>query len=212
MAKACIFDFDGVLVDSEKYHYRSYLVIADLIGVEFSYEEYSPFKSGGRQKVFQYLFAKAGKTMTQEDYDKCCRLRDETYETGCFKELSPKDIIEGAIEFVELCKSNGLKVAVVSSGKTSAKVAKDFGIYHLFDAFVDGLCGLPLKPNPDMYLFAAKRLGVEPSDCVVIEDAINGILGAKNANMRCIGFQTHFTDEVDKIIDTFVGADLSILD
>ena len=211
MTKACIFDFDGVLIDSEKYHHRSYLIIADFVGVQFAYEEYAPFKSTGRGQIFPYLFAKAGKEMTKEDYEKCSRLRDETYEAG-FGELSSKDIIDGAIEFVELCKANGLKVAVVSSGKTSAKIAKEFGIFQLFDAFIDGRCGLPLKPNPDMYLFVAKELGVEPQNCVVFEDAINGILGAKNANMRCIGFQSHFTDKADKIIDTFVGADLSILD
>ena len=211
MAKACIFDFDGVLVDSEKYHHLGYLIIAKAIGVEFSYDEYAPFKSTGRRQILSYLFQKAGRELTKEEFEKFSLLRDETYKIG-FAELSKKDVMPGAIEFVELCKANGLKCAVVSSSKLSEKIAKDFGIRHLFDAFVDGQSNLPLKPNPDMLLLAAKEMGVAPCDCVVIEDSINGLLGAKNANMRCIGFQTHFTDEADKIIDTFVGADLSILD
>ena len=211
MTKACIFDFDGVLVDSEKYHYRSYRIVADFIGTEFTYDEYAPFKSTGRRQVFHYLYSKVGKEMTQEDFDKCSRLRDETY-AAVFGELSSKDVIDGAIEFVKLCKASGLKVAVVSSGKTSAKIAKDFKIFDLFDVFIDGQSNLPLKPNPDMLLLAAKKLGVEPCECVVIEDSTNGILAAKNANMHCIGYQTNFTNEADKVIDTFVGADLSLLD
>ncbi|MCH5159234.1 MAG: HAD family phosphatase [Clostridiales bacterium] len=211
MVKACIFDFDGVLVDSEKYHHRSFEMVADFVGVEFTYEEYAPFKSTGRKQIISYLFEKAGKTMTQEDFDKCSRLRDETYAT-VFSELSSKDVIAGATEFVRLCKSHGLKCAVVSSSKSSEKIAKDFGIFELFDAFIDGQSNLPLKPNPDMLLLAAEKLGVKPSDCVVFEDSINGILAAKNAKMHCIGYQTHFTDKADKIIDTFVGADLSLLD
>ena len=211
MAKACIFDFDGVLVDSEKYHHLGYLIIAEAIGTEFTYEEYAPFKSTGRGQIIPYLFKKAGKEMSKEDFEKMSRLRDETYDVG-FKQLSKNDIMEGAIEFVKLCKAHGLKCAVVSSSKTSEKIAKDFGIFELFDAFIDGQSRLPLKPNPDMLLLAAEKMGVAPCDCVVFEDSINGVLGAKNANMHCIGFQTYFTDKADKIIDTFVGADLSLLD
>ena len=210
MAKACIFDFDGVLVDSEKYHHLGYLIIAKAIGAEFTYEEYGPFKSTGRGQIIPYLFKKAGKEMTQEEFDRCSRLRDDTYDTG-FQQLSKNDIMPGAIEFVELCKANGLKVAVCSSSKKSEQIAKDFGILHLFDAFIDGRSNLPLKPNPDMLTLAADKMGVKPRDCVVFEDSINGILAAKNAGMKCVGFQTYFTDEADKIIDTFVGVDLSIL-
>lgn len=211
MAKACIFDFDGVLVDSEKYHHLGYLIIAESIGAEFTYEEYAPFKSTGRGQIIPYLFQKAGKQMTQEDFERCSRLRDETYDVG-FAQLSKNDVMPGAIEFVQLCKLHGLKCAVVSSSKSSEKIAKDFGIFHLFDAFIDGQANLPLKPHPDMLLLAAKQMGVEPQDCVVFEDSINGILGAKNAKMHCVGVQTHFTDKADKVIDTFVGVDLTVLD
>ena len=211
MVKACIFDFDGVLVDSEKYHHLGYVIIADAIGVEFTYEEYCPFKSTGRKEIISYLFDKAGKVLTDEEFQRLSKLRDETYDVG-FAKLSKKDVMPGAVEFVKLCKSRGLKVAVASSSKNCRQIAEDFGIIDLFDVFVDGRSGLPLKPNPDMLLFAAEKLGVKPQDCAVIDDSINGIIAAKSANMRCVGFQTHFTDKADKIIDTFVGADLSILD
>lgn len=210
MIKACIFDFDGVIVDSEKYHHLSYLLVAESIGAEFTYEEYAPFKSTGRKQIIPYLFEKAGKVMTDEEFERCSRLRDKTYDIA-LERLSVNDIMDGAIEFVKLVKESGLKCAVASSSKSSHKIAKQFGIYDLFDAFIDGEANLPLKPNPDMYLLAAKLLGVEPSECVVFEDSINGILSAKNAQMKCIGMQTYFTDKADKIIDSFVGADLQLL-
>lgn len=211
MIKACIFDFDGVIVDSEKYHHLSYLGVAQSIGAEFTYEEYAPFKSTGRRQIIPYLFEKIGKPMTEEEFEKCSRLRDQTYDIA-LELISEKDIMEGAIDFVKLVKKSGLKCAVASSSKTSHKIAQQFGIFDLFDAFIDGETNLPLKPNPDMYLRAAKLLGVKPGECVVFEDSINGIRSAKNAGMKCIGMQTHFTNEADKIIDSFVGLDLSILD
>ena len=85
-------------------------------------------------------------------------------------------------------------------------------MYKYFDAFVDGNDKLPRKPNPDIYLEAARRLNVAPRDCVVFEDSIVGVTGAKNAEMYCVGVQTPFTDLADTIIDSFVGLDLNLLD
>ena len=210
MIKACLFDFDGVIVDSEKYHHMGYLLVAKAIGAEFTFEEYAPFKSTGRKQIIPYLFKKAGKSMTEEEFKRYSRLRDETYDVA-LDQLNENDIMDGVIDYVKLLKRNGIMCAVVSSGKTSYNIAKRFGIANLFNVFIDGEANLPLKPNPDMYLLAAKLLGVQPSECVVFEDSINGVLSAKNAGMKCVGMQTYFTDKADKIIDSFVGADLNLL-
>lgn len=211
MKKACIFDFDGVIMDSEKYHYSGWEIVAQAIGTSWTYEEYAPFKSAGRAVVIPYLFERAGKTMQEGDYEKFNALRDEAVAREIGK-LNEKDIMPGIVEFLKLLKANGIKRAVASASASSTGVAKRFGLYGLFDAFVDGNDKLPHKPNPDIYLTAAQRLGVKPCDCVVFEDAINGVLGAKNANMYCVGVQTYFTDKADAVIDTFEGLDLSILD
>ncbi|MCH5153368.1 MAG: HAD family phosphatase [Clostridiales bacterium] len=211
MIKACIFDFDGVIVDSEKYHHLGWVWVAEELGVELSYEEYAPFKSAGRAKVIPYLFEKAGKAMQEGDFDKYSRIREEKIATAIAK-LNENDVMPGVVEFVKLLKANGIKVAVASASASSNRVAKRFGLYELFDAFVDGEAKLAAKPNPDIFLHAAHLLGVAPHECVVFEDSINGILAAKNAQMKCVGFQTYFCNKADKIIDSFVGADLGLLE
>ena len=210
MVKACIFDFDGVIVDSEKYHYLGWLWVAETLGVDLSYEEYAPFKSAGRAKIIPYLFEKANKTMHEDDFEKYSQIRDEKISVAIAR-LNKNDILPGVVNFVKLLKANGIKVAVASASASSHNVAKRFGLYDLFDKFVDGKDNREAKPNPDIFLYTAKLLGATPDECVVFEDSINGVLGAKNAGMRCVGIQTYFTDKADKTIDSFVGADLQLL-
>lgn len=210
MIKGCIFDFDGVLMDSEKYHHKGWVRVAEMLGTTISYEEYAPFKSAGRKKVIPYLFSKVGKTLTEEEFEKYSRLRSEAVSVELDK-LSSDDIMEGVIDFLKLLKANGIKLAVASQSTSSQKIAKRFGLFDYFDAFVDGTAGLPAKPNPDIYLKSAELLNLCPDECVVFEDSLSGVLGAKNAGMTCIGFQTDFTDVPDKIIHTFVGLDPSLI-
>lgn len=209
-AKACIFDFDGVVIDSEKYHHQAWEKVAHIIGVDFPYEEYMPLKSAGRQVVIPYLFNKANKTLTPELYQKYYDIR-EAEVTAALSNLSEKDVTPGLIDFLALLHKNGIVCSVASSSALAHVTAKRFGLYNLFDAFVDGELHLPNKPAPDLFLHAASLLNTAPQQCVVFEDSINGLRAAKNANMKCVGIQTHFTDIADKIIDDFVGADLSLL-
>ena len=210
MIKACIFDFDGVVIDSEKYHHLGWLWVANELGVDLTYEEYAPFKSAGRAKMIPYLFEKAGKVMQEGDFEKYSEIREEKIAVAIAK-LNEKDVMPGVVEFVNLLKSNGIKVAVASASASSNKVAKRFGLYDMFDVFVDGEAKRLAKPNPDIFLYTAKLLGIEPNETVVFEDSINGVLAAKNAQMKCVGVRTYFTDQADKIIDSFVGADLKLL-
>lgn len=210
MKKACIFDFDGVIVNSERYHYLGWLEVAKDIGTTLTYEEYAPFKSAGRIKMIPYLFEKAGKTMRNNDMEKYSKLREEKIAVEIAK-LNEADVVDGIIDFLKLLNASNILCAVASASASSTGVAKRFGLYGYFQAFVDGNDKLPRKPNPDIYLEAASRLNVAPQDCAVFEDSIIGVQGAKNADMYCVGYKTHFTNIADTIIDTFVDLDLSIL-
>lgn len=209
MIKGCIFDFDGVLMDSEKYHHLGWVWVAETLGTTISYEEYAPFKSAGRKVVIPYLFEKAGKELTEQEFEKYSNLRSEMV-TKALSKLSCEDIMEGVVDFLKLLKSSGIRLAVASQSTSSQRIAKEFGLFDYFDAFVDGNAGLPAKPNPHIYLKSAELLGLAPEECAVFEDSLSGVKGAKNAGMLCIGFQTYFTDIADKIIDSFVGLDLSL--
>ena len=210
-AKACIFDFDGVIVDSEKYHHIAWEQIAIDLGVPFSYQEYAPLKSAGRQVVIPYLFKKANKQLTPQLFEYYVKLRGEKIAEA-IKQVSEKDIIPGVVQFVHLLKQNGIPCAVASASTQASETAKRFGLYNLFDAFVDGNARLPHKPAPDIFLHAASLLNANPTTCVVFEDSIYGLMAAQNAQMRIVGVATHFSDIADKIIDDFVGADLTLLE
>ncbi len=211
LIKACIFDFDGTLIDSEKYHHEAWQKIALNMGTDLSYEEYLPLKSAGRQVVIPYLLKKAGFTVTDELYKKYYDMRAEEILKSIEK-LNENDVMKGAIDFINLLKNNGIFTAVASSSAAAHVVAKRFEIFDYFDVFVDGEAKLPNKPQPDIFLHTARLLGVEPRSCVVFEDSINGLKGGKAANMKVIGLQTYFTDLADKIIDDFSTADLKTIE
>lgn len=210
LPSACIFDFDGVIMDSEKYHHVGWQKVADSLGVEFSYEEYCPLKSAGRKVVIPYLLKKAGKTATPEEFERLNNLRVESMSKQILQ-VKKEDILPGVIDFIRLLKENGIRTAVASASVHSKGLAKRFGLLPLFEVFVDGNEGLPHKPAPDIFLHAAKLLGVNPKDCVGLEDSAQGIAAVKAAGMKCIGVQADFCNLQDVNIQTFVGQTLDIV-
>lgn len=208
--KACIFDFDGTIIDSEKYHYEAWKTVADTIGATFSYDEYMPFKSAGRKVVIPYLLNKVGIETTDETYQKYNELRQrEILKT--LEKLNENDIIPGFIAFVGKLKNLGIKCAVASSSAAAHVTAKRFKIFDLFDAFVDGEAKLKAKPDPEIFLHTASILNVNPENCVVFEDSINGLTAGKNAGMTVVGLQTYFTNIADFIIDDYTDEKLNEL-
>ena len=210
-AQACIFDFDGVVIDSEKYHHLAWEDVARDLGVEYTYQEYLPMKSAGRAIVIPYLLKKAGIEMTPQLYDHCLELRAK-YAEKAMQHLNEKDITPGVVQFVDLLHKNGIPCAVASSSALAHLTAKRFHLFELFDHFIDGEANLPYKPSPELFLYVAKLLNTAPQNCIVFEDSINGLKAAKSANMHCIGIQTYFTNLADRIIDDFIGADLTLLE
>lgn len=210
VAKACIFDFDGTVMDSEKYHHLAWQQVAHEIGTEFSYEEYMPMKSAGRQVVIPYLLKKAGKQCTPQLLEFYCEFRQQKIVKALMN-LNENDVMPGFVQFAQLLRKNGIKCGVASSSAAATDTAKRFGLMPLFDAFVDGNDKLPSKPAPDIFLHTAKLLQTPPSQCVVFEDSINGLTAAKRAGMFAVGIQTYFCDVADKIVNDFCEANLQTI-
>ena len=121
MKKACIFDFDGVIVDSERYHYLGWLEVAKVIGTTLTYEEYAPLKSAGRIRVIPYLFEKAGKALKEGDIEKFFKVREEKIAVEIAK-LNKEDVMDGVADFLELLNANGIPCAVASASASSTGV------------------------------------------------------------------------------------------
>ena len=199
MLNAVIFDMDGVLVDSEEYICEAAIRMFAERGYTVKPEDFIPFVGAGENR---YIGGPAEKNGIPLDLE---RDKARTYEIygELVKDLKP---LTGAREFINKCKSRGLKLAVASAAD-KVKVDINLGILDLpagtFDAVVNGLDVEKKKPDPEIFLLAANRLGVSPSDCLVVEDAVNGVAAARAAGSRCLGITTSFTPDQLRGADWF---------
>ena len=183
--KAFIFDFDGVVVDTEKYHYLSWCQSAAHVGYDLGWEEYLPLKSTGNTEITQYICDHSGKEVSEELFQ-IMRNTKLTAFDELVKDLSEKDVLPGIRDFLTWLNTQGVKTAVASSSNTSSGLAKRFDLTKHFGVVIDGNMKLPRKPAPDTFLLAAKMLGAEPCECIVFEDSLAGIEAAVNAGMPVV--------------------------
>jgi len=183
--KAFIFDFDGVVVDTEKYHYLSWVASASHVGYNLSWEEYLPLKSTGNTEITQYLCDHSGKEVSEELFQIMRNTKLVEFDR-LVADLSEKDVLPGIRDFLTWLNEKGVKTAVASSSNTSSGLAKRFDLTKHFGVVIDGNLKLPRKPAPDTFLLAAKMLGVDPADCIVFEDSLAGIDAAVNAGMPVV--------------------------
>jgi len=183
--KAFIFDFDGVVVDTEKYHYLSWCQTASHVGYDLGWEEYLPLKSTGNTEITQYICDHSGKEVSDELFQ-IMRNTKLTAFDELVKDLSEKDVLPGIRDFLTWLNQQGVKTAVASSSNTSSGLANRFDLTKHFGVVIDGNLKLPRKPAPDTFLLAAKKLGVAPAECIVFEDSLAGIEAAVNAGMPVV--------------------------
>lgn len=180
-----IFDFDGVVIDTEVYHHRSWAKAARLVGYDLSWEEYLPLKSTGMGPIANYICDHSCRDVPQE-------IRDQVADTKLrifneiITDLSEKDVIPGIRDFLTYLNEKQVQTAVASSSKTSAALAERFDLSKHFGAIIDGNRKLNRKPAPDTFLLAAQLLGVDPGECIVFEDSLAGIDAAVNAGMPVV--------------------------
>ena len=183
--KGFIFDFDGVVVDTEKYHYLSWVAAASHVGYDLSWQEYLPLKSTGNTEITQYLCDHSGKEVSEELFQIMRETKLVEFDR-LVADLSEADVLPGIRDFLTWLNEQNVKVAVASSSNTSSGLAKRFDLTKHFQAIIDGNMKLPRKPAPDTFLLAAKMLGVDPADCIVFEDSLAGIGAAVNAGMPVV--------------------------
>jgi len=187
--KAVIFDMDGVLTDSEPLINAAAVAMFRERGLRVQPEDFTPFVGTGEER---YLGGVAEKYGFQIDL---AAAKARTYEI--YLGLVPERLqaFPGAVELVRACKRAGLRIALASSADR-VKIEANLGKIGLppagWDAVVSAEDAVRKKPAPDLFLVAAHRLGVLPADCVVIEDAPNGVRAAKAAGMRCIAVAQTF--------------------
>jgi beta-phosphoglucomutase len=185
--KACIFDLDGVIVDTAVYHYQAWKRLANQMGFDFTEHQNEQLKGVSRMASLELILGwgnVSGKTEAEKL--ELATLKNDWY-TQMIGDMTPAEILPGASEFVQVCRNAGLKTAIGSASKNTPTILAKLQLADLFDAVVDGNSVNIPKPNPEVFLKGAQELGVEPSACVVFEDALAGIEAAINGGMKTIG-------------------------
>ncbi|MCB2352951.1 beta-phosphoglucomutase [Clostridium estertheticum] len=184
--KAMIFDLDGVLVDTAKYHYLAWKRLAEEINIEFSIEDNERLKGVSRMKSLEIILEIGSITL---DNDAKIKLADKKniWYVEYISKLTPADILPGVIDFLKSIKINRLKIALGSASKNSMLILNNLKLTDYFDAIIDGTKVSSTKPNPEVFLKGALALNTPPCQCIVFEDAQSGIDAAINAGMYCIG-------------------------
>ena len=183
--KLCIFDFDGVILNSEPCHYRAWNEAFRTVGAGMSEEEYHPLKSTGRTNILRYLEQKLGRALTGAEREKIVAVKDSAYRRESAV-LLRRDLIGGVTAFLQLLARRGVSAAIASSGAHTLETAERFGVLDLFDFVADGSVPMPKKPAPDLFLYVSRLLGVPPEACLVFEDAPAGLAAARAAGMDVV--------------------------
>jgi len=212
--KAVIFDMDGVLVDSEPVHFKANYLLMKKLGIDIDYDYYNQFIGSTVRKVFEEYIKEYN--IVKYSVDDLICMADDILEELIKDDGYPK--IMYVDEFVKSLHKDGYLLAVASSSRMEKILfnIKNLSIEHCFRELVSGMEVKNPKPSPDIFLNAAKKLGVKPSECLVIEDSENGVKAAKNAGMACVGYINKNSVEqclkrADYLIESFENLDESFL-
>lgn len=186
MIKACIFDLDGVIVDTAVYHYQAWKRLAHELGFDFTEHQNEQLKGVSRVRSLELILGWGSVIKTEAERTELATRKNEWY-VDMINRMQPSEILPGAKEFLQAAKAAGLKTALGSASKNSSIILEKVGLLPLFDAIVDGNHVAASKPDPEVFLKGAAALGLPPEACVVFEDAIAGVQAAKAGSMKVVG-------------------------
>lgn len=184
--KAIIFDLDGVLVDTAKYHYLAWNKLAAELNIDFSVEDNERLKGVSRMKSLDIILGIGCITLDSVTKLHLAQKKNSWYVEYISK-LTPDDILPGVIPFIKSIKNSNVKIALGSASKNSMLILNKLNLTDYFDAIIDGTKVFKAKPDPEVFLKGAEALKVLPCQCIVFEDAEAGVEAAINAGMHCIG-------------------------
>lgn len=183
---AFIFDLDGVIVDTAKYHYLAWKKLAHELGFEFTEEQNEFFKGVSRKRCLEILLDIGDVVATQEQFDRWMVDKNEDY-LSYIEEMDASEILPDVHKVLDYLKDRKAPMALGSASKNAKPILKKVKLLPYFDAIVDGTDVTKAKPDPEVFLIAAEKMGVKPGNCIVFEDAVAGIKAANAAKMTSIG-------------------------
>ncbi|MGB3591716.1 MAG: beta-phosphoglucomutase [Nonlabens sp.] len=201
--KAFIFDLDGVIVDTAKFHFIAWQRLAAALGIDFTEAENEQLKGVSRVNSLKQILEWGDKSISEEEFQARMQQKNEEY-LDLIKTLNLNDILPGVHDFLLDLRGQNLPIALGSASKNARPILIKLGISHLFDVIVDGTNVSKAKPDPEVFTNAADQLGVSYTDCIVFEDSVAGVQAANAAGMYSVGLgDQEILHEAKEVFHTF---------
>ena len=184
--KAFIFDLDGIIVDTAKYHFKSWRIISKNFGFELLETQNELLKGLSREESLERILSWAGISIDEFERKKYLEKKNKLYK-GFINNLSQMDILPGVTKLINFAALKGIPVALGSASKNAHQILKKLGIKNKFKVIIDGNSTSKSKPHPEVFLKGAQILGVNPEEIIVFEDSIAGVKAANEAKMISVG-------------------------
>jgi beta-phosphoglucomutase len=184
--KGALFDLDGVIVDTAKYHFLAWNRLARELGFTFTEHHNERLKGVSRVHSLEILLEIGRISLSEEKKLLVADLKNKWY-VEYISNMKQSEILPGAREYLTQLRNGGIKIALGSASKNAPMILENLQITELFDAIVDGNITSKAKPDPEVFLLGAAKLGLLPEECIVFEDAAAGVEAGKNAGMRVVG-------------------------
>lgn len=184
--KGCIFDLDGVIVDTAKYHFMAWRRLAKELGFVFTLEDNEALKGVSRMASLEILLRTGEVKATEKEKEQLAARKNGWY-VEFISGMTPDEILPGSIRLLKALRKEGILTAIGSASKNAGMILDGIGLREMFDVIVDGNKIHKAKPDPEVFLRGAEEMGLAPANCIVFEDAQAGIEAAIAGGMRCVG-------------------------
>lgn len=187
--KAVIFDLDGVITDSARYHYLAWKELADELGIAFDEAYNEKLKGVSRMESLELILKNGNVCYTKEEKEAMADKKNENYKE-LIKQITPADILPGILPFLKELKQEGIKIALASVSKNAPFIMKQLELEEYFDYMADAASVPNAKPFPDIFLAGRDEFGFRSEECIGVEDAKTGIEAIHRAGMKAVGVGT----------------------
>ncbi|MTE26388.1 beta-phosphoglucomutase [Winogradskyella ouciana] len=184
--KGFIFDLDGVIVDTAKYHFLAWKKLANSLGIDFTEVENEQLKGVSRVRSLEKILSWGNKTISEDKFMELMSAKNTDYLSHISK-MDEDEILPDVPKILNLLKDKEQPISLGSASKNARTILERVNLKKHFDAIVDGNDVSKAKPDPEVFLIAAKLLNVKPEHCIVFEDSVAGVEAANAANMVSIG-------------------------
>lgn len=210
--KGFIFDLDGVIVDTAKYHFLAWKNLAKSIDIDFTKEQNEQLKGVSRVKSLEKILEWGNKTISEEQFTSLMGKKNEEY-LGFIATMDDNEILPDVSKVLNYLIAQKQPISLGSASKNARPILEKVNLLSKFDAIVDGNDVSKAKPDPEVFLIAAKALNIKPEDCIVFEDSVAGVQAANTANMISIGIgEKEVLHEADYVFSDFTEMENSFIE